>query len=48
MWQDDIISVDITTTSDLAFNKLSDKLKTLFKEVHANYKPYVPSGNLLS
>ncbi|XP_063692964.1 uncharacterized protein LOC134824892 isoform X2 [Bolinopsis microptera] len=42
-FMDDIISVDITTTSDLAFNKLSDKLKTLFKEVHANYKPYAPS-----
>ena len=42
--QDVILIVEITITSELAFNKLSDKLKTLFKEVHAEYKPYTPSG----
>ena len=39
------MSVDITTTSELAFNKLSDRLRGLFKEVHANYIPYTQSGN---
>ncbi|KAL5247370.1 hypothetical protein ACHWQZ_G019293 [Mnemiopsis leidyi] len=40
---DETVSVDITTTSELAFNKLSDRLRGLFKEVHANYIPYTQS-----